>query len=194
MFISIFLNMLNKEAASSGNRPADIIGRLGLREGCAVADIGSGGGYFTLQFAGIVGTTGRVYAVDTKPKYLAFIRDRAQRAGSDNILFVPAAGDEVNLPEAGLDLVFMRNVFHHLPEPAKYVRDLKRFLKPGGKVAIIEHKPKGGFSFVALFKHHTPAAVIVQAMEEAGYSLAQSFDVLPDQTFNLFLVDGPLPA
>jgi len=92
----------------------------------------------------------------------------------------------MNLREAGLDLVFIRNAFHHLPEPAKSFRNLKRFLKPDGKVAVIEHKPKAGFSFVAMFKHYTPVETILQTMEDAGYSLAQSFSFLPGQTFNLF--------
>lgn len=94
----------------------------------------------------------------------------------------------MDLPEAGLDLVFARNVFHHLPAPADYFRNVKKYLKPGGKVALIEHKPKRGFTFVALFKHHTPGATLVQEMEKAGYSLAGSFDFLPDQTFTVFYI------
>ena len=94
----------------------------------------------------------------------------------------------MKLPEAGLDLVFIRNTFHHLPEAEKYFRNLRKSLKPGAKVAVIEHKPKGGFSFVAILKHHTPVEIILKDMEKAGYFLAQSFDFLPEQTFNLFRV------
>ena len=91
----------------------------------------------------------------------------------------------MNLPEAGLDLVFARNVFHHLPQPANYFANLKKYLKPFGKTAIIEHKKKG---FVAFFGHHTSLEAIVQEMEEAGYFPAASFDILPDQTFTMFSV------
>jgi len=92
----------------------------------------------------------------------------------------------MGLPEGGLDLVFSRNVFHHLPEPTGYFKNLKRFLRASGRVVVIDHKPKGGFSFTAIFKHHTPVEVILRAMDSAGYSLMQTFDFLPDQTFNLF--------
>ncbi len=92
----------------------------------------------------------------------------------------------MNLPEAGLDLVFARNVFHHLHESARYFRNLRRFLKPTGKVAILGHKPKGGFSFVGMFKHYTSSEVILQEMEKAGYFLNESLGFLPQQTFNLF--------
>jgi len=188
MFTSFFLWMLNKEAALPKHKSENIIESLQIREGCTIADIGSGGGYFTLRFAGRVGKTGKVYAIDTQSKYLDFIRRQAEREAVDNIAFVLATEKRITLPEVSLDLIFARNVFHHLAEPGPYFRNLKRFLKPGGKVAIIDHKPKGGFSFVSLFRHHTPENLILQEMENAGYFPAESFDFLSEQTFNIFTV------
>jgi ubiquinone/menaquinone biosynthesis C-methylase UbiE len=186
MFNSLLLKILDKEASSAKSKPAEIIASLNIREGDIIADIGSGGGYFTLAFAGKAGKTGKVYAVDVKPKYLDFIRRKAAQEGFDNVRYVLGTGGEMKLPEAGLDLVFARNVFHHLPEPGDYFRNLKKYLKPDGKVSIIDHKPKRGFSFVALFKHHTPGETVVQEMAKAGYRLVESFGFLQDQTFNLF--------
>ncbi|HUJ18927.1 MAG TPA: methyltransferase domain-containing protein [Nitrospirota bacterium] len=177
--------MLNREASSARSRPEGILEELHIREGLAIADIGSGGGYFTLAFARRTGKTGRIYAVDVKKKYLDFIRRRSERAGFENIIFVLAGETALDLPKAGLDLVFARNVFHHLHEPANYFADLYQHLKPGGRVAIIEHKKKG-FGFVSLFGHHTSRDAIVSAMEKAGYSEVRSFDFLQDQTFTLF--------
>lgn len=187
MFTSFFLKILNKEASSPRSKADEILEQLHVREGQAIADIGSGGGYFTLVFAAKAGKTGRVYAVDVKKNYLDFIRRQAEQAGLDNITFVLAGDREMDLPEAGLDLIFARNVFHHLPEPGNFFAKLKRYLKPGGKVAIIEHKKKG-FGFVSLFGHHTSRETIVRDMETAGYSKTKSFDFLPDQTFTLFEV------
>ncbi len=187
MFTSLFLKMLNRDASSAKSKPEEILERLHIREGQAIADIGSGGGYFTLAFARKAGKTGHVYAVDIKRKYLNFIRHLSEQAGLDNIIFVVAGKDEINLSEANLDLIFARNVFHHLPEPSSYFANLKKYLKPGGKVAIIEHKKKG-FGFVALFGHYTSQDAVVREMEEAGYFPAGSYDILPDQTFILFAV------
>jgi ubiquinone/menaquinone biosynthesis C-methylase UbiE len=186
MFTSLLLKMLNKEASSYKNRPREIINTLQILEGYAIADIGSGGGYFTLEFARIVGTTGRVYAVDNKPENMEFINRQSEQQNLDNVTFALSIGNDINLPEAGIDLIFLRNAFHHLPEPAEYFNNLKRFLKPSGKVVVIEHKPKGGFSFVAMFKHYTPGEFILREMENAGYFLVQSFDFLPEQTFDIF--------
>jgi len=86
MFDSLFLRVLNWEASLPKDRAREIIESLEVREGTKIADIGSGGGYFTLQFARIVGDTGRVYTVDNNPKNLDFVRQRAKRAGLDNIV------------------------------------------------------------------------------------------------------------
>jgi arsenite methyltransferase len=186
MFTTLFLKMLNREASSPKNRPKEIVESLQIQEGYEIADIGSGGGYFTLEFARKVGKRGKVYAVDTQLKNLDFIRRQSEQKGLNNIAFILVTGNGMNLPEAGLNLVFVRNAFHHLPEPAKYFSNLKKFLKPNGKVAVIEHKPKGGFSFVAMFKHYTPVTAILHEMEDAGFFLTQSFEFLSGQTFNLF--------
>ena len=186
MFASIFLRFLNWEASFSRNNSTRVLESLDLHEGQAIADIGSGGGYFTVQFARKVGETGRVYAVDIEQDYLDFIGRQSAKEGFDNIHFILATGDELNLPETVLDLAFARNVFHHLPDPEKYFRNLKKFLNPTGKVAIIEHRPKSGLSFVGIFKHYTPLETITREMEEAGYFLASSFDFLPGQSFSLF--------
>jgi arsenite methyltransferase len=188
MFTSLFLKMLNKEAASARSRPDEVLERLHVREGQAIADIGSGGGYFTLSLARKVGAAGRIYAVDVKKKYLDFVKRRAEREGLCNISFVLAGEGGVDLPQAGLDLIFARNVYHHLPQRSSYFAGLKKYLRPGGTVAIVEHKKKKEFGFVSLFGHHTSQETILQEMEKAGYIPTASFDFLPDQTFNLFAV------
>jgi arsenite methyltransferase len=185
MFMSFFLKMLNREASSPRSRPEEVLEHLHIQEGQSIADIGSGGGYFTLAFAARSGETGHVYAVDIKKKYLDFVRRQAGHAGLDNITFILVAEDKIDLPEAGLDLVFARNVFHHLPEPRNFFAKLKIYLKPGGNVAIIEHKKKG-IGFVSLFGHYTTPEAIIREMEKAGYITGVSFDFLPDQTFTLF--------
>ena len=62
--------MFNRKASDPKNKPSQIIESVALKPGQSIADIGSGGGYFSLEFAKIVGEEGRVYAVDTKPELL----------------------------------------------------------------------------------------------------------------------------
>jgi ubiquinone/menaquinone biosynthesis C-methylase UbiE len=139
-FTSFFLKILNTEASSAKNRPIEIIESLDNRKGDAIADICSGSGYFTLALAKNVGKRGRVYAVDVSQKYLDFIRRRASREGLENIICVLAKGDKIDLPEAGIDLVFARNVFHHLSAPTEYFMRHEKIFKTGRAVRC--HRPQ----------------------------------------------------
>jgi len=178
--------MFNKKASEPKNKPANILETLALHPGQNIADIGSGGGYFSLRFAYAVGREGKVYAVDTNPEFLEFISNGAKEKGLDNIETILAAGDKLNLPEGIIDLIFVRNVYHHLTNQVEYFRKLKVLLKSGGRVAVIEYKPGGIFSFHAIFGHHVRREVIVEEMERAGYKLNKNFDFLPEQSFTIF--------
>ncbi|MCD6468684.1 MAG: class I SAM-dependent methyltransferase [Thermoplasmata archaeon] len=104
--------MFNKKA-SNPNKPDQIIKNIGLKPRQTIADIGAGGGYFTLKFAEAVGRKGRVYAVDTNPGFLEFIKSSAKEKGLDNITTVLTKEERLDLPKESLDFIFMRNVTHH---------------------------------------------------------------------------------
>ena len=178
--------MFNKKASAPKNKPDQIIKAIGLRPGQSIADIGAGGGYFSLRFAEIVGEKGKVYSVDTNPEFLQFIESKAEEKGLNNI-FTILTIDKLDLPENSLDFVFMRNVTHHIPNRVEYFKNLKRFLKPYGKVIIIEYKKGKFFTFRGLFGHHLPKNTIIQEMKKAGYKLEKEFDFLPEQHFTIYL-------
>lgn len=186
MLTKFFLYMLNREASSPRKGAKEIIERLNLTEGKTVADIGSGGGYFALAFARKVGKGGKVFAVDSKPEYLDFVKRNAKAAGLGNVAAVAAGSSDVPLPVASVDLVFARNVFHHLRDPERYFQGIGKALKPDGSVVIIDHLPGKGLGFVHLFKHYTSAEVIRKTMESAGYRLSQSFNFLMGQSFTVW--------
>ena len=178
--------MFNKKASDPKNKPDQILEVLALQPGQNIADIGAGGGYFSLRFADAVGRKGKVYAVDTNPEFLEFIRNSAEKKGLKNVKTVLAAEGKLTLPKKSLDFVFLRNVYHHLPNRVEYFRNLKGFLKPGSKVAIVEYKRGGLFSFHRIFGHYVYRETIVEEMEEAGYRLEKSYDFLPKQSFTIF--------
>jgi len=178
--------MFNKKASDPKNKPDQVLEALRLRSGQTVADIGAGGGYFSLRFADAVGRQGRVFAVDTDLGFLEFIKNSAKEKGLDNVETILATEDELPLPRGSLDLVFMRNVTHHLPNRVNYFRKLKDMLKPTGRIAIIEYRRGGGFSFHRMFGHFVPKEVIVTEMRKAGYQLKEDFDFLPEQSFTIF--------
>ena len=91
----------------------------------------------------------------------------------------------INLPEESVDLFFLRNVFHHIPNQQEYFKNLEKFLKEDGKIAIIDYN-KRKLSFTGLFGHHTPEIVLLDIMKQAGFSLQEKYDFLPDQLFMVF--------
>ena len=178
--------MFNKKASDPRNKPDQILEALELRQGQNVADIGAGGGYFCLRFAEAVERKGKVYAVDTNPRFLEFIKNGAKEKRLNNVKTILVVGENLALPEGGLDLVFMRNVCHHLTNRVEYFRKLKRFLKREGRVAIIEYKRAKPFTFRGMFEHYVPRESIIKETKEAGYRVKQEFGFLPEQSFTIF--------
>jgi ubiquinone/menaquinone biosynthesis C-methylase UbiE len=180
--------MFNKKASDSKNSPDRIIKAIDLKQGQSVADIGAGGGYFSLRFAKIVGEKGCVYAVDKNQKFIDFISNRASEQKLNNIHPIIARKGILDLPEHNLDVIFMRNVTHHLSNRTEYFVNLQRFLKPDGKIIIIDYKPSKSFSFSGIFGHHVAKESIIQEMEDARYLLDKDFDFLPQQHFTIYTI------
>jgi arsenite methyltransferase len=179
--------MFNRKASDPKNKPDEILEALALQQGQKVADIGAGGGYFSLRFAEAVKRDGGVFAVDTDPKFLENIKDNAKKKELDNVETILATEDNPTLPEQSIDLVFMRNVCHHLSNRVEYFKKLKGALKPDGRIAIIEYKADGGrFSFHRKFGHYVPKETIIAEMKEAGYRLEKDLGFLPEQSFTIF--------
>jgi ubiquinone/menaquinone biosynthesis C-methylase UbiE len=179
--------MFNRKASNLKNKPDKILEALALQQGQKIADIGAGGGYFSLRFAEAVGKDGRVFAVDTDPKFLEFIKNSAKEKGLDIVETVLIVADNPTLPEKSMDLIFMRNVTHHLSDRVEYFKRLKGALKPDGRIAIIEYRSSGErFSFHRKFGHYVHKETIMAEMKEAGYKLEKDLDFLPEQSFMIF--------
>jgi len=177
--------MFNRKASKPENQPEQVVESLGLKEGVCVADIGSGGGYFTMRFAKKVGSQGTVYAVDTDANMLEYVKDTSEKEGFSNVEIVLVTPTEVKLPRKGLDLIFIRNAYHHLENPVGYFTNLKHFLKPNGRVAILEYR-KGGGIFRRIFGHYVEKREILKEMKAAGYELKEEFDFLLEQSFTIY--------
>ena len=164
-------------------QPERIIEALELRAGSRVADIGSGGGYFTFRLADAVGPEGTIYAVDTDDGLLDQLARDAAKRGLVNLVTVRAEPGLPRLPEP-VDLAFCSNSYHHLPDHERYFAALAAFLRSGGRVAIVESRGEG---FVArIFGHATRPAVIRREMAAAGYRLLAEHDFLRRQGFLIF--------
>lgn len=167
--------------------PDDVVLALGITPGETVADVGAGGGFFTFRLARAVGPKGKVYAVDVDPTMVDYLTARAEREGLHNIEVVLASADDPQLP-ATVDLIFSCNTYHHLAQRPAYFARAKQYLRPAGRVAIIDHAQDSGF-LARVFGHATTDTVIRDEMRAAGYVLEADFAILPRQSFLVF-ADG----
>ena len=162
--------------------PHEIIQALELAPNSVVADIGSGTGYFSVRLAHFV-PKGHVYGVDTEPDMVKYLADRIKRDGLSNATSLAGEPDDPRLP-AKVHLVLMVDVFHHISNRDQYFKKLKDYLKPGGRLALIdftEASPMGP----PPAERVSPARVKSELMQ-AGYELAAEHTFLPNQFFLIF--------
>ncbi len=163
-------------------KPEQVVEALAIKPGDRVADLGAGGGYFAFRFSKTVGPTGKVYAVDVDREMLDYLSGRAKEDGYPNIEAVLAKYDDPLLPES-VDLIFTCDVYHHIEGRAKYFADAARYLRPGGRIAIVDFD---GRHWTSIFGHTTPVEVIKKEMQEAGYRLEREFGFLDRQAFLVY--------
>jgi len=138
-----WINTLETPARLNGLKIAETIPKLGLKPGQTVADIGAGSGIFTLRFASALKAGGFVYAVDIDQALLDHINEAATETGISNVQTVLGQVDDPALPEM-VDLAFINDTLHHIEHRAEYLKALAGYIKPGGRVAIIDFKPGQG--------------------------------------------------
>lgn len=182
LFSGLWAVMLNNRAKKGAQKVLD---NLDIRTGSVIADIGSGGGFYTFELAKRTGPGGKVFAADTSEQLLARIENTVRKKQLIHVETVICREDGCPLPAESCDLVFMRNVFHHIKSPVSYFIKLGESVKPGGRIAIIDWKITA-HGFVGRSGHATPEAEILKIMQNAGFSHLRAFDFLSDQSFHIF--------
>ena len=122
----------------------DIVSRLQLKPGDVVADLGAGSGLFDVQLAKAVSPGGTVYAVDIDEGFFPDIKKRAAESGLTNVTTVLGKFTDPNLPTKNVDVAFFHDVLHHIEDRAAYLKSLGPYLKPSGRVVIIDYEAGQG--------------------------------------------------
>ena len=177
---------MNRPERDEWQQPKRVIQALNIEPGARVADLGAGGGYFTFHLAEAVGPEGRVYAVDVSESSLAFIDRELKARAISGVELVLARPDDPQLPPAGLDLIFTCNTYHHLSNRVAYLKRLTRYLRPEGRLAVIDFDRRSWLA--KLLGHSTSKETLMKEVEAAGYVLVAEFDFLAEQHFEVFKV------
>lgn len=168
-------------------KPDEVVKALKLEEGEVIADIGAGSGYFTFRLARPVGEKGRVYAVDVSPDMIVHVNRRVRDLNVKNVVTILSAPDDPLLADGSVDRFLIVDTWHHIGGHAKYLALLKRMLKPGGQVVMIDFKkaktPVGPPMEVRIERDD-----LVREMEANGFQLAGEHTFLEYQYFLIFKV------
>jgi len=165
--------------------PDQIMDTLGIAEGSLVADIGAGGGWFTIRLARRVGANGVVFAEDIQPQMLEATMRRVAREGLVNVRRVLGTAEDPRLPVGTLDAVLIVDTYHELDDPDAMLRNIAKSLKPQGRIGVVDFKRDGLGPGPAL-EDRVDSEHVVRDAEAAGLRLVRSETFLPYQFLLVF--------
>jgi SAM-dependent methyltransferase len=180
------LGLLEPPDREAWQKPDQVMDALHVADSSVIADIGAGGGWFTVRLARRVGQNGKVYAVDVQRLMIEAIQRRVQREGYANVQAVLGENDDPRLPrEARMDAVLFVDAFHEMDEPVVYLQNVARSLKPMGRIGIIDYLPGEGGPGPGS-EERVPPSVVIRDAATAGLKFVEQHTFLPYQYFLIF--------
>jgi arsenite methyltransferase len=180
-----YIAMLEDPARDAYQKPHEVVMALGLKDGERIADIGAGSGYFALRFAQHVGPAGQVLAVDINPDMILHLNQRIRDARVENVRTILALPGDPLLAPSSVDRIFICETWHHIADHPQYLALLKKTLKPGGQVVIVDfHKkptPGGPPPEMRISRED-----VLKEFEQGGFRLLEEHGFLPYQYFLVF--------
>ena len=171
------LGLLEGPDRDAWQRPDQIMDALQIGEGSVVADLGAGGGWFTVRLARQVGPNGLVYAEDIQPEMIQAMDRRITRENLRNVKTQLGTADDPKLPSAAIDVVLIVDAYHEIEHPVILLKNVAKSLKPGGVIAIVNFKKEGGGPGPNMDERVAPEQVVADA-RAAGLELRKREDFL----------------
>lgn len=182
-----YIAALEDPNRESYQKPNEVLDALAIKPGETLADIGSGSGYFTLRLSNAAGVSGKVYAVDVSQDMIDYLKQRIRERGANNVIPVLAAPDDPRLADASIDRIFICDTWHHIDNHRHYLELLKKALRPGGQIIMIDFQ-KRELPVGPPLEMKIAREDLIRQMESSGFSLAQEHSFLPYQYFLVFLL------
>jgi ubiquinone/menaquinone biosynthesis C-methylase UbiE len=155
--------------------PAVNLAKLGLTDGAKVVDLGAGSGFYTIATAKMIGASGRVYAVDVQKDLLERLHSIASTSGFSNVEVIWGNAEKIGgtkLKEAIADRVISSNILFQITKPDDFVLEIKRILKPHGKVMVVDWSEASTLGP----KTVVPVAKAQAMFEKNGFTLDQEWN------------------
>ena len=187
--ISQVMNFMGMSWLERSTRPQEeytelAIKNLPIDKKSVVADIGAGSGYYTFRIAKKV-PEGKVYAVEIQDPAIKYLKERSEELGFDNVITIKGTEQSPMLPDNSIDLAIMVDVYHELLYPQEVLQSIKKSLKPGGKLLLIEYR--GEDPEVAIKRlHKMTVDQVTKELSANGFKLVQNGQFMRIQHFLVF--------
>ncbi len=160
------------------------ISKLPVTSSGIAADIGAGTGYYTFRIASKV-SKGKVYAVEIQDEYISFLNNKKKELGVSNVEVIKGDSVSPNLPANSIDMAIMVDVYHELIHPVQMLQNIRKALKPKGKIVLLEYKAED--PAVAIKKLHKMSVdQVTREMAANGFKLSYKGGFLPIQHFLVY--------
>ncbi len=176
---------LERPEREEEEKPTKLLELFELKSGQHIADIGVGSGYHTRRIAPIVGTSGRVYAVDIQPEMLTILKQNLDAEGITNVTPILGEIEDTNLSADQIDMAFMVDVYHECSHPYEMMSSIVSALRPGGRVFLLEYRAEDPTVPIKLL-HKMTQAQAKKEMALVGLEWEKTLDDLPWQHFMVF--------
>ena len=181
------LGQLERPDRNLWQKPDEIMDALNIADGARVADVGAGGGWFTVRLARRVGPNGVVYAEDVQTEMLESIDYRVSREGLTNVETVLGTTEDPMLP-ADLDAILIVDVYSEVLDPVAWLARVAGTLQPQGRLGIVDFTMEGGGPGPPM-EERVEADAVVRDAEAAGLRLLSHETFLPYQFLLVFGLD-----
>jgi ubiquinone/menaquinone biosynthesis C-methylase UbiE len=176
---------LDRPEREDEEQPAKVIDAMELKGGEVIADLGAGSGYFTFRLAPKVGEQGKVLAVEIQDEMIAELKKRIEKNKVANVETVKCTDRDPKLPEGGVDIVLMVDVYHEIAFPYEVMTAIRKALKPGGRMVFVEYRkedPKVPIKEV----HKMSEEQLKKEMAVVGLEHVKTVGTLPRQHIAIF--------
>lgn len=176
-----YIDHLEDKKRDAYQLPDRVVAALELAPTDVVADLGCGPGYFTRRLARAV-PDGVVFAIDVEPAQLDRLNKRLAEDRADNVVPVLAPLDHPRLPPRSVDVVLVVDTYHHFDARRRYLEHVKRALKPGGRLVIVDYH-KRPLPVGPPPAHKLSREEVLAELQPAGWKLLEEPTFLPYQYF-----------
>ncbi|MFM1872434.1 MAG: hypothetical protein RL398_1856 [Planctomycetota bacterium] len=168
-----------------------VLTAFGARRGERVLDLGAGTGAFAVVLARTVGADGTVHALDLAPPFVLALAELARREGLPQLRAGACTPTGTGLPTDSLDRALVCDTYHHLEYPQAMLADLRRVLRPGGELFVVDFDKIPGTSREWILGHvRADRAQATAEITAAGFALVETCECGLEENYALRFVRG----